>query len=130
MNRLKELDDGFIVQPNFHFSFMSTGLAWFSTTKMNVTDYIQYWKDNVPSQLKRENFSDYYTCLKSANVIDPDDEAVNKKITNTDRQRINVCPGILFGYKWKLEDAVHLDNEGKFADDCRNKIEQIQSLYM
>ncbi len=130
IDRLKELNDGFIVQPNFHFSFMSTGLVWFSTTKINVFKYICYWKENEPSQLKRENFSDYYACLKNAGVIDPNDESFNKEITNTKRQRINVCPGILFGYKWSLEDAVRLDNEGKFAEDCRNKIEQIQSLYM
>lgn len=129
LDKVQRLNGEYIVRPNFHFSYQGTGLVWFTTSNISAIDYISYWKNNELRQVNRENINAFYQDLKSKSIVDPNDEVLEEKILSKQYPKLNVCPCILFGYKWSLEDAITLDRDEKFADDCKNKIQQIVSVY-
>lgn len=129
LDKVQRLNGEYIVRPNFHFSYQGTGLVWFTTSNISAIDYVSYWKNNELRQVNRENINAFYHDLKSKSIVDPNDEVLEEKILSKQYPKLNVCPCILFGYKWSLEDAITLDRDEKFADDCKNKIQQIVSVY-
>ena len=126
---VKGLDEKYVIRTDFHFSYRGTGLVWFSTSKINIFEYIDYWKRNEPKQIQRDQFVSYYNGLKEDNIIDSKDEEMEKTILSKQYPNLNVCYGIQFGYKWSLEEAIILDNGGKFVDECREKINRIYAIY-
>lgn len=41
----KLLDEKYLISSNFHFSFQGTGLVWFSSSEIDILDYIDFWKE-------------------------------------------------------------------------------------
>lgn len=129
IDKINELSSNFIVRPNFHFSYQGTGLVWFTTSSISARDYIALWQNNEPRQVDRATIEVFYNELKNKGIVDPNDELLEEKILSKQYPKLNVCPCILLGYKWSLEDAVALDRENKFACECKSKIQQIISVY-
>lgn len=129
IDKITELSSNYIVRPNFHFSYQRTGLVWFTTSSISARDYIAFWQNNEPRQVDRATIEVFYNELKSKGIVDPNDELLEEKILSKQYPKLNVCPGILLGYKWSLEDAVALDRENEFTYECKSKIQQITSVY-
>ncbi len=123
-------DSRYLFVPNFHFAYRGTPLVWFSTTKMDVFQYMQFWKNENLKQIKKDEFEEYYCKLVEYKVIDANDETVRNKITLKNYPDFNLRPGVLLGYEWPIEEAIKLDNEGRFAEDCMDKIRTIRSVYL
>ena len=128
-DRIQELDNNYIVRPNFHFSYQGTGLVWFTTSNISALEYIDFWRKNTPYQVSRERVREFYNDLKEKHIVDSNDSELEEKILSKQYPKLNVCPCILLGYKWTLEEAVVLDRENRFADDCMEKIKVINSVY-
>lgn len=126
---LEEMEKlNYVVRPNFHLSFMQSPLVWLQTN-MDVKEYAEYWKNEEIKQVPSEEISDYCEVLNKKRVIKNDSELIANKITSKAYSKINVCPAILFGYKWPLDKAISLDADNKFIDECKEKINMIREAY-
>lgn len=123
------LNRGFDAWPNFHIAFSSTNLVWLPSN-VDIVTYIQFWKDTKIEQVKRENIEDYCKNLATQGIVVYDEELLYDKIISKQYNKgMNICPGLFMGYKWSIEEAIKLDNQGKFVEECREKIESIRSVY-
>ena len=126
LNKLTE--DGYLIRPNFHISFRGTGLVWLETP-IETCKYADYWKHSTINQVARLDLEDYCESLSKSDIVLTDRELLKNKITSKDYQKLNICPGLFFGYKWKIEEAVKFDNSGRFKDECLEKINRIRDVY-
>lgn len=124
---------GYKIEPNFHISYQGTGLVWLSSILAGPIDYLNYWKTIAQQkeikQIKREDLNVYYNELVNKRIVDPNDALVNEKLLSKNYPVFNIAPGCLFRYVWTIEEAVALDNKGKFEEDCRKRIIDIQNAY-
>lgn len=130
LEKMKKLiEEGYEIESNFHLSFRSSNLAWFKSA-MNVVDYAKYWKEQTKiNQVNKEEVENYCKCLGENKVLVEDKELLVTKILSKQYKKINVCPGIFFGFNWPIEEAIQLDNEGRFVNECKEKIRRIRECY-
>ncbi len=121
-------DEGYRIRTNFHISYRGTGLVWFDSTNVSLTDYIEYWRRNEINQVSREELKDYYEKLVEDKIIDKNDDIENR-ILSKGYPNLNICPGVYFGYKWPIENAQKDDKAGCFVNSVSEKILRIQSVY-
>jgi hypothetical protein len=92
------------ISPNFHVSFMSSGLIWFESE--DSEHYLQFWKDNVEEihQQKRGDVPNYFKRLVDEKVINMTKEAeeeLNEKFYDTKMQTLNICPGFKLNFAFR-----------------------------
>lgn len=92
------LNEDWYYYPNFHLSFVTSNLVWFSTNKEYHEKYIDFWKSNISKifQHPKSQVHNLINNLVSENVIIIDDKKskeLNEKFFQTNMQTINVCPG-------------------------------------
>ncbi|MFX1668750.1 hypothetical protein JZ968_11420 [Riemerella anatipestifer] len=95
---LDSLNDDWYYFPNFHLSFVTSNLVWFSTNKEYHEKYIDFWKCNISKifQHPKNQVQSLIDNLVSENIIVVDDKKsneLNEKFFQTNMQTINVCPG-------------------------------------
>ncbi|EZP77673.1 hypothetical protein H839_08569 [Parageobacillus genomosp. 1] len=118
---------GWSLEPNFHFAFQGTNLLY-PTTRVGIRDYIEFWKDKEIKQLNKAKINEYQLFINELiqhNMMTPDDK--NKLVElfdNTERQTLNVCPGLYFGYRWSKSEAIKLDSAGQLTDAIKEKIQE------
>jgi hypothetical protein len=116
--------------PNLHFSFMSKNYVWADKNHtLPMKQYLEYWKDNIASikQIKREpdGFQSYISQMQEAGLISQQElPELEKHFIQTQRQTMNVCPGIALRYFWPIEEAESLDKEEKFKDQVALRIQE------
>jgi hypothetical protein len=119
--------DGWRVEPNFHWGFMASGLAWMKTP-LPVEKYCDYWvkKIGTTHELTRSEWKDYWVELEDARMVERDEKkAFDKYFTNTKRQSAHPRPGLRCEYNWSLLEAQQLDAQSKFVKKVRERLNQI-----
>ena len=130
IHRVHELlGQGYDIRPNFHFSFQSSNLVWLSTDSGQIDEYIDYWKENRPEQIPKSCVEEFYNELVSEKIVCEKWKDISEKMLSKQYSKFNVCPEILFSYRWSVSDASQLDDQNKFIDECKEKINAIYSIY-
>jgi len=125
----KELQDmKWEIRPNFHFSFRSQGLVWFSSK--DVPKYIDHWQNNSDSirQYKRNEVNGLISKLSKLNIINRtalQDKLMRDKFYKTKMSKLNMCPGFGFIYSISASQAIELDNKRELSDFIRKKITEL-----
>ena len=127
---LRELQDrDWLLEPNMHFSFISTHLHW-AETSLEVNDYIALWKpgENEIVSLYRDDSGDYrhnWDRLIDKGLITPADAAPLQEVTtDTRRCRISMSPGLSLSYSWSADRARQLDRDGAFTQEVKKRIRE------
>lgn len=121
------IDIGWSCQTNMHFTFMGTGLVW-SQPDLSTEQYIDFWlsKRRSIQQEKREadvGFHRLFETLQEQHLITQSDwTELEENFQNTERESINICPGLELTYGWTKELACQLDDCGEFGETLKNKI--------
>ena len=125
ISKLKRLEEsGFELLNNFHVSYRSSNLLWFSGT-LSIHNYLQYWKDNYLDlrQIKRDEFESYFNLLERKGLTLPSDrQAINDRILLKKFNNLNICPSFLIKYTWSKAEALALDTSASFEKDLRDKL--------
>jgi hypothetical protein len=125
-------DKGWWCDIDFHFAYITTNLVWIKQMPDGDKDkyverYIEFWianKDEIYQQ-RREAVQEYVDWLESENLLVISQEVKEKLDRNffmTDREKLNVCPGLGAIYTVTGKDAEKLDKEGKLEDHIRQAV--------
>lgn len=126
-NVLALRSEGWNMEPNFHWGFMATGYAWL-TTPLTVDAYCSYWKQHVGEtrEMPRPEWQTYWSALESQQIVLASEKSeFDAHFTNTKRQKAHARPGLRCEYRWSLEEATRLDQNNKFIDDVRYRVNQL-----
>jgi hypothetical protein len=127
------LDKKWLCQPNFHLSFMSTGLIWFETPEHNVEKFFNFWQNQIDKirQYQKEELKKFLAELQELGLIIADNEINNNlenKIYNTKREPINICPGFGLFYKYTANEAIDLDLKNNLTEDIKERFKEGLSI--
>lgn len=113
---------GWTITPNFHLAHMTMNLVY-TTVLLDVPAYWAVW--GVESNLLRkawpreEHESLFASFLKLGLAVPSDRAEFDAKISNTKRDRINVCPGLIVQWRIPVDDAALLDARGQLESRVR-----------
>ena len=110
-------DDGWIVEPNFHFGHMAKGLAW-TTADAPLEEYVAYWREQIEGtgQCTREKWEEFWRELVQRRFARTDEKVqFDQSFTNTSRQSATPRPGVKCFYPWKLSEAKLLDDRNRLV---------------
>jgi len=132
INKLDKLKtNGFIISKNFHVSYRSSNLLWF-TGGLNTEEYITYWKQNIGNlrQAKRIEFESMFLDFEKLKLIlDTDQTIFKEKILSKNYDKLNICPGFLIKYTWSSQIAINLDFSNSFDVDFKDKVNQVFEIF-
>jgi hypothetical protein len=119
---------GWKINPNLHFSFMSRHLHW-ANTSLPLKQYVEFWQSGTrPIQQTKRDVTDFrqlFNELMEARLITAQDvQKLETHFSDTDRQTINVCPGIGLAFQWSREEACALDFKSHFCSVVEGKIHE------
>ncbi len=121
------VDNGWNYNPNFHISHIQKHLIWYSTKQINEQKYYDYWCSNL-NKIKQYNKKDLVNVLNKLKedgmivVGQKEKEEFDKKIMQTNRNNINVCPAFCLSYTYDFKKVTKLDSENKFGDELKLRI--------
>lgn len=124
---LKLVEEGWRVEPNFHFGFMASGLCWM-TAPLPLAEYMSYWKDNIDSvrQIQRKDWDGYWKTLVKANIVEASERnKFDNDFTNTQRPTATPRPGLGCAFPWNLDEAEGIDSSGKFVMAVKDRVNQL-----
>ena len=129
-DRLLTLQEkGWRLHPNLLFAYAGTHLVG-SNTQLSVEEYIKYWKSHHETKIVsfdrvEGSFLHHWEQLVENGWISDDDvEPLERKSTQTKRDRISMSPGLGVCYTWPAKKAVELDRSGMFTDEAKKKIRE------
>lgn len=113
---------GWIVRPNLHFSFMAKHLVW-ADSRLGVSDYLELFSSgqepfgqmpSAPASL--EPLLEHWVEIGLMRSADRED--VRKHFVETNRETVNVIPGLSVHRDWPLEEIIALENESRLESEC------------
>ena len=113
---------GWMVEPNFHFGFMTQGLCW-TQGSIQLDAYIALWQQRIADEwsVVEADWDWYWDELVELGVVDPDSrEEFDDEFTHTGRSRATPRPGLVAIRSWPLREAEALDRAGRFVDEVRS----------
>jgi hypothetical protein len=125
---LEQLDKNrWKIKPDFHVSFRSSNLVWFSSDDSDI--YLKFWKANIDKifQQKKENVSNYLNFLIVENVIKMTrdvEEELTEKFYNSAMPTLNICPGYGLIYSIESSEAEEKDKKGELYSYIANRINE------
>jgi hypothetical protein len=130
---------GWDIRPNFHLAFRADNLQPYPHVCMSLSKYLDFWKQNrtmiCQYLIVRETtcnafFGNFIELWKHMGLMSIEDVGEVQRLTlNSKRKTVNVCPGLNLYYRWPLTQAVQLDEECRFVDDVRAKLQQAFSCW-
>jgi hypothetical protein len=120
-------DEGWRVEPNFHWGFMATGYAW-SKSVLSVDDYCNYWLREIGTtrEVPRSEWDAYWKHLESAEIVTSSERAAfDATFTQSQRKKATPRPGLRCEIAWPLADAERLDSRGALVSEVRSCLNQL-----
>lgn len=120
------INSGWNIGSNLHLAFMSSNLVWLAP-RINPFDYINFWqnKKQMIRQYRRENFQELYDFLSSNGMLkDTELEDVHDHFDKTNRNHINLCPGLQITYKMPIDDALKYESMGNLPEQITQLVNQ------
>jgi len=134
INRMEE--KGWSLDTVLHFSYMGTQLVYAANDNEGTKDplsYIKYWKkaheNGEIRQFKEKEFADLVEKLIEEKMISRlEEEKIQKEFVDTNRDHINLAPGVKFSYDIPLEKAIKWDEEDKLVSKIKKRCDDIFNL--
>lgn len=121
------------VGTNLHLSYRGNHLVY-SSKKLDPGAYIDYWQDH--RDLIGQASGDDTTMkapvdrlLEDGLLTEEDVEQFRKEFLETNRNHVNINPGINFQHRWPLEEARQLDDRGQFTVEFRETVNPVLGLW-
>jgi hypothetical protein len=108
---------GWSAESNFHCAFMQQNL-FYPRPVRDLAAYWAHWAAHLDDlrQRKREEFATFFDELVSLDIASAAERAGFESLfAETNRKKLNVCPGISLRYEIPLDRAVELDNRRALA---------------
>jgi hypothetical protein len=125
---------GWQLDANFHigYRFSRSFQRWYPARTLSGIDYVRQWVEDVDhhagqrtrEQIQSKSFHNWLTERHYAEMKDLNrlDEWLGQKSPGI---KFHLRPSVQIVRKWDLNQAVELDEQGKFAQVVRNEINQI-----
>lgn len=132
--KIEELKNkGWNSEPHFHLSHMNLNLIWFKTDIKKEKYYYRYWLNNLKEiyQIAKDDLLNYLKLLDEKSLIILNKVKMNdvqQKILDTNRSKINICPGFHLYYQFELNKAEILDSKGEMVLFMKKKILEALSI--
>lgn len=117
---------GWQLEPNMHYSFMSTNLVG-SKPAISVEEYLDLWLGTEESygQVKRENWEAVFAAHRREGLISEENlDELNRQFTSTARRTLNVCPGLRVSFRWPKALAESLDHGDCFVQAVQERVRE------
>jgi hypothetical protein len=118
---------GWTVRPNYHWGFMHKGECW-ATGSIDTAAYIEHWIKAIPKTgaVDRKHWDQVWAELEQLCIVSQADRIeFDASFTNTAKNSATPRPGLVCECQWTLEDAMRLDDTGKFVIAVRSQIEML-----
>jgi len=125
---------GWRIRPNFHFAFRSSNLVWTSVS-CPLDRYLEFWlirvKANQLGQVHRKDWDSLLKELANAGMLSRNDDVqIKERIIDTRMDRINICPGVEFLFRWSQVDAIDLDNKSAFLPSFVQRVKECTGTWL
>ncbi|MFB5166080.1 hypothetical protein V2P11_09765, partial [Parageobacillus toebii] len=120
----------FTMQRNKIFPLMSlkNSFMWHKGYSVCLFLHGNYCNENCSTTVNKSNMDEYQSFIDELirqNMMTPDDKhKLADLFDKTERQTLNVCPGLYFGYQWPKTEAIKLDSAGQLTDAIKEKIQE------
>lgn len=117
-------EQGWKVEPNLHIAHMTKNLL-FMTTRLSLAAYWSQWvaQRDWLRQWRRGEFDELLSTLVSVGLAaERDLPGFEKHVTNTKRQKVNVCPGVHMQWRLPVAEAAILDSRGTLEEVVKGAI--------
>jgi len=94
--------------------------------------YWRLWAGNLEwiRQWRRPQFEEFFGLLVKQGIARPEDRAdFDKCFTTTNRNFLNVCPGMVIRYFLPLQEAAELDARGKLVGRVRAEMGRVAEAF-
>lgn len=130
---LQENEAPWDVAPNLHLSYRGDHLIY-SSSERTLEPYLDYWLDRRHMIRRVEGAAEMrnmvYQLYEDGWLADEDLEAFEQKFELTNRNYVDVCPGVRIETEWPIEEARRLDDgEGQFVEEVRERFEAVLGLW-
>jgi len=122
---------GWNIVPNLHFAHIQKHLHW-CEPQLSLNEYITFWLKNRDKirQFQRNEFQSLFQMLLGAKLISEADLGeLNRHFTETNRNSLNLCPGLALHCSWPKGRAVDLDTVDSFKGEVRSQIVEALALW-
>jgi hypothetical protein len=120
-------NDGWQVDPNFHWGFMAKGFAW-ANTPCSLEEYCTFWVKEIGKtvELPRTEWNSYWARLESARIVEPaGKQQFDVDFTASQRTKAHPRPGLSCEFVWPLVEAQNLDSKGQFIMAVRTRLNEM-----
>ena len=118
---------GWTLHSNLHFAYRASNLMW-TRPRPPLSEYWSYWTGSGAAwfrQVKREQFAELIDALADAGLVNDDDRAEFKEtVTDTNRNTVNVCPGITLRQDVSLDEAARLEDSNALLESIKTWVQQ------
>jgi Endonuclease NucS len=122
-NRLLALrEDGWDVQPNFHFGFRASGLTW-TRSALSADEYVRYWRTRIDglAAIPRDRWDEELERLIADGIFARSDEGqFAADFRETERNMATPRPGLIVVRRWPRDVALSPDFPPSLRDALRD----------
>lgn len=123
---------GWQALPNFHCAFMTSN-AFYPERPIEPRAYWDLWAREQWEALRqwtRAEFDRLFELLVHHHVAHREDRAqFDAAFTNTQRNKLNVCPGLVMRYVLPLPEATRLDEQGRLVEKVRTEMVRVAESF-
>ena len=119
-------------RPNLHFAHLNRHVFW-TQARPDLDRYLSFWQENEQQwvrQVKEEHFEELLGMLEAHGFINETDrENFDEYFLQTNRSSVNVCPGMSMQFRWPLEDASRMDDQGVLKDEVAARVTEAVAVW-
>ena len=133
ISKIRELanEDGWKLEPNFHFGHMQSGLCW-TTSTMEADEYIDYWTDKIheTGAIPRQEWELYWADLIGMGIAsDQDWPEFENRFVKTMIQKATPRPGLRLQRNWDYVEAEVLDSKAALLPEVQSSLSKIKLAF-
>jgi hypothetical protein len=119
---------GWTVKTNFHWGYVTSGMCW-ASGDIDPADYIDYWIRKIAKtkSIPREKWEQQWIALQELRIVLPEDKAeFDRRFTSKPKiSAAGVRPGLACEYAWAFDEAMRLDDAGRFVTTVREAVNKL-----
>ena len=132
----------YIYRNSFHFQYVGTGKnvnggkaheagTYYSYDDLSIEKYIEFWINHLDyiHQMHKEERRKVLEEMLKADIIHKSDYEAIRKFSDGYPKALNICPEVGVFCNWEFEEALKLDDEGRFANDIRRAIREVYKSF-
>lgn len=118
---------GWHMRPNLHFSYIGTHLVWTEAQKpATMNEYLAYFEsgDYGQSEVDAEKLKARFDNWVNRRFASSNSwNEIEERFINTEREKINIIPGIDIHREWSLKEILELEKSGNLVNYLISQID-------